>query len=135
MDHMASGFKALISPDLTTVVEVGGQPVAAMLALLDYNPRIKAINGRLFPFGFVRLLANRRAIKQIRLISAQVVPEFQRQGLGPILIARLLGAMQARGIEDVEFSTVIESNQLSFVTLRRIGAQITKTYRIYDLNL
>ena len=97
--------------------------------------RIKAINGRLFPFGFIRLLANRRAIKQIRVISAQVVPEFQRQGLGPILITQLLAAIQARGIEDVEFSTVIESNQLSYTTLRRIGAKIMKTYRFYDLEL
>jgi ribosomal protein S18 acetylase RimI-like enzyme len=135
MDHLAKGFKALITPDLTTIAEVDGQAVAAMLALLDYNPRIKAINGRLFPFGFIRLLANRRAIKQIRVISAQVVPEFQRQGLGPILVTQLLAAIQARGIEDVEFSTVIESNQLSYITLRRIGAKITKTYRIYDSKL
>ncbi|HEY2411274.1 MAG TPA: N-acetyltransferase [Pirellulaceae bacterium] len=135
MDHLAKGFKALITPDLTTIAEVNGQAVAALLPLLDYNPRIKAINGRLFPFGFIRLLANRRAIKQIRVISAQVVPEFQRQGLGPILITQLLAAIQARGIEDVEFSTVIESNQLSYTTLRRIGAKITKTYRIYDSEL
>src|SRR5262249_31728486 len=63
-DHLAEGIKTLISPGLTTIAEIDGQAVAAMLALLDYNPRIKAINGRLFPFGFIRLLANRRAIKQ-----------------------------------------------------------------------
>jgi len=132
-DHLARGIKALITPDLTAIAEVDGEPVAAILAMLDYNPRIRAINGRLLPFGFIRLLANRRAIRSVRMISAQVVPEFQRQGLGPLMVAHLLPAMQARGIDEAEFSTVIESNQFSLATLRRIGATITKTYRMYDL--
>ena len=134
IDHLARGIRPLITPDLTAIAEVDGKPVAAVLAMLDYNPRIKAIGGRLLPFGFIRLLANRRAINRIRVVSAQVVPEFQRQGLGPLLMAHLLPAMQARGIDEVEFSTVIESNQFSFATLRRIGATVTKTYRMYDSN-
>lgn len=134
-DHMARGLKSLIVPEFTTIAEINGRAVAAVFALLDYNPRIKAIGGRLFPFGFIRLLANRRAIKHIRVISAQVTPEFQGQGLGPLMVAQLLPAIQAWGIEEVEFSTVIESNQLSHATLRRAGAQITKTYRLYGLNL
>jgi GNAT superfamily N-acetyltransferase len=134
-DHLARGIKALITPDLTAIAEIDGKPVAAIMAMLDYNPRIRAINGRLLPFGFIRLLANRRSIKCIRVISAQVVPEFQRQGLGPLLVAHLLPALQARGIDEAEFSTVIESNQFSLATLRRIGATVTKTYRMYDLNM
>ncbi len=134
MDHMAQGLKALIVPELTTIAEVDGRAVAAVFAVLDYNPRIKAIGGRLFPFGFIRLLANRRSIKRIRVISAQVEPEFQGRGLAPVMVTHLLPAIQARGIEEVEFSTVIESNQLSYATLRQIGAAITKTYRMYDLN-
>ncbi len=135
MNHMAQGFKSLIAPELTTIAEVDGRPVAAIFALLDYNPRIKAIGGRLFPFGFIRLLANRRAIKRIRVISAQVEPEFQGKGLAPLMVDHMLPAFQAWGIQEVEFSTVIESNQLSYATLRQVGAKITKTYRMYDLEL
>jgi GNAT superfamily N-acetyltransferase len=135
IDHMAAGLRSLITPELTTIAEVDGRAIAAVFALLDYNPRIKAIGGRLFPFGFIRLLANRKAIKRIRVVSTHVTPEFQGWGLGPLLVAHLLPAIQAWGIEEVEFSTVIESNQLSHATLRRAGAKITKTYRIYDLNL
>jgi hypothetical protein len=36
------------------------------------------------------------------------------------------------GIEEAEFSWVLESNQLSRLTLERGGAQLTKTYRLYD---
>ena len=66
------------------MAEVDGRPVAAAFGLLDYNPRIRAIDGRLFPFGFVRLLSRRRQIKRIRLISTNVLPEYQRWGLGVV---------------------------------------------------
>ena len=71
VDHVAKGLKHLIVPEMTSVAEVDGKPVGAIFGLLDYNPRIKQINGRLFPWGFLRLLWNRRAIKAVRLIRHQ----------------------------------------------------------------
>ena len=59
IEHMSAAMRHLVVPELTTVAEVDGRPVAAAFGLLDYNPRIKLINGRLFPFGFVRLLTRR----------------------------------------------------------------------------
>ena len=56
----AADMKRMIAPELTTIAEIDGKPVGAMLGLLDYNPRIQAIDGRLFPFGFLKLLRNKR---------------------------------------------------------------------------
>ena len=130
--HLSKDLKRLIVPELTSVAEVDGQPVAAAFSLLDYHPRIKQIDGRLFPFGFVRLLWNRRAIKHIRILSANVVPEFQRWGLGLVILSRLVPEILDWGIEEAEFSWVLESNDLSYKTLKRGGAKITKAYRIFD---
>ena len=132
IDHLGKDLKNLIVPELTSVAEVDGQPVGAAFSILDYNPRIKAIDGKLFPFGFVRLLWNRRAIKHMRIISTNVVPEYQRWGLGLVILARLVPDILKWGIEEVEFSWVLESNRLSYGTLKRGGAKITKAYRIYD---
>ena len=132
IDHMAESMKHLIVPELTSIAEVDGRPVATCFALLDYNPRIKKIDGRLFPFGFLRLFWNRRAIKNIRAISTNVVPEYQKWGLGLVILSRLVPDMIAWGVEEVEFSWVLESNHLSYKTLRRGGAKLTKTYRVYD---
>ncbi len=100
--------------------------------LPDYNPRIKEINGRLFPFGFFHLLRNRRAIKKIRLISTNVVPEFQRYGVGLVLMQGLVPKAMEWGLQEAEFSWVLESNSLSYGSLKKGGAKITKTYRLYD---
>jgi GNAT superfamily N-acetyltransferase len=122
----------LIVPELTSIAEVDGRPVATAFALLDYNPRIKKIDGRLFPFGFLRLFWNRRAIKNIRVISTNVLPEYQKWGLGLVILSRLVPDIIAWGVKEVEFSWVLESNHLSYKTLKRGGAKLTKTYRVYD---
>ncbi len=135
LDHISSSLRYLICPELTSVAEIDGQVVGAAFGLLDYNPRIKQIDGRLFPFGFLRLLCHRRRIKQMRILAAEVLPQYQRWGLGLVLLGRLVPEVLAWGIQECEFSWVMESNLLSRRSLERGGAKRIKTYRIYDYEL
>ena len=132
VDHMAEGLRFLIVPEMTVAADIDGQVVGAAFGLPDYNPRIKDIDGRLFPFGFIHLLRNRRGIKKIRLISTNVIPEYQRYGLGLVLMQGLVPKAIEWGLQEAEFSWVLESNSLSHGALRKGGAKITKTYRLYD---
>ena len=132
VEHMGAAMRHLIVPEMTTIAEVDGRAVACAFGLLDFNPRIKAIDGRLFPFGFMRLLWNRKGIKKIRLISTNVIPEYQRWGLGLVVLARLVPDILKWGVQEAEFSWVLESNDLSNKSLKRGGAKLTKSYRIYD---
>ena len=125
-------MKHMIVPELTTMAEIDGKPIGTMFGLLDFNPRIKEMNGRLFPFGFLKLLRNRQAITKMRFISANVLPEYQSWGIGLALVARLVPDILKWGIKEAEFSWVLESNDLSYKTLKKGGAKITKRYRIYD---
>ena len=128
----ASGLKHLIIPELTAIAEVDGRPVGVVFGLLDYNPLIKQIDGRLFPFGFLKILLKRRQITRVRLISTNVLPEYQRWGLGLVLLTQLVPFAVEWGIQTAEFSWVLESNKLSRGSLERGGANRDKTYRIYD---
>lgn len=128
----AAGLKQMIVPELTTMAEIDGKPIGTMFGLLDFNPRIKEMDGRLFPFGFLKLIRNRKAIKRMRFISANVLPEYQSWGIGIALVARLVPDILEWGIQEAEFSWVLESNHLSYKTLKKGGAKITKQYRIYD---
>lgn len=134
MEHLAKGLQHLIVPEMAVAVEVDGRVVGATFGLPDFNPRIRSINGRLFPFGFIRLLCKKQAIKRIRIISTNVLPEYQLQGLGLVLMNGLVPKAMEWGIEEAEFSWVLESNSFSRGALEKGGAKITKTYRLYDLN-
>ncbi len=132
LKDMAFGMKFLIDPELVIGVEINGELVGAAFCLLDFNPRIRAIKGRLFPFGFIRLLWGKRKIKRMRIISTNVLPEYQMLGLGLVLVNGLVPRTLEWGIEEAEFSWVLESNDYSRGSLTRGGAIINKTYRVYD---
>ena len=129
----AAGMRRMIVPELTTMALIDGKPVGTMFGLLDYNPRIKEIDGRLLPFGFLKLLRKRKELTKVRLISTNVLPEYQSWGIGLALVSRLVPDALKWGIKEAEFSWVLESNDLSYKTLKKGGAKITKSYRIYDL--
>ncbi len=131
----AKSLRWLFVPELTAAAEIDGRVVGAAFAIPDYNPRIRRIDGRLFPFGFARLLWNRRAIRRVRVVAANVVPEYQLLGIGLVLLRALVPKALAMGIDDVEYSWIAESNHLSRGSLEKAGAQRTKTYRVYDGDL
>tara|TARA_R110002049_G_scaffold2750_4_gene22021 strand:+ start:216094 stop:217224 length:1131 start_codon:yes stop_codon:yes gene_type:complete len=132
IDHQSAGLKHLIVPELTSIAEIDGRAVGAGFGLLDYNELIAKINGRLFPLGWWTLLTKKRQIKRLRLISTNVLPEYQKWGLGLVTLARILPDAIKSGIEIGEFSWVLESNTLSRGTIVRGGATLTKTHRLYD---
>ena len=134
-EHMAKTLKHLLVPELTCIAEVDGKPIGAIFGMLDYNPRIKQIDGRLFPFGFVRLLYKRQKIGRMRFIATDVLPEFQRWGIPMVMLNWLQPHVLNYGIEQAEFSWVLESNDLSRKTLQKGGAKLTKTYRLYDYDI
>lgn len=132
LKHLSGGLKHLIIPELTSIAEDETGAVGVVFGLLDYNPLIRKIDGRLFPFGFLRLLFGRKRITRVRLISTNVVPQYQRWGLGLVLMARMVPEAIEFGLQEAEFSWVLESNKLSRGTLERGGAERIKSYRIFD---
>jgi hypothetical protein len=133
--HIAGSISLLIDPEATTIIEINGRPIGVALGLLDFNPIIKEIDGRLFPFGFLKILYGRKRIKRVRLVSNNILPEFQRWGLGVVALERMMPGLLKRGFTECEFSWVLESNQLSRGTLEAGGAKLVKTYRLYDRSL
>ena len=75
----------VVDPQLVRIAEADGKPVAFALGLPDMNYAIKHANGRLFPFGWFRLIRKKSEMKRVRLVSTNVLPEFQLMGMGLVL--------------------------------------------------
>jgi hypothetical protein len=52
--------------------------------------------------------------------------------MGVLVLAHLVPDALQWGVQEAEFSWVLESNHLSYKSLKRGGAKLIKTYRIYD---
>ncbi len=128
----AKSLKHLLVPEMALAADVEGKTIGCVLGLPDFNPVIKKINGRLFPFGVFRILAARRKLSRIRIISIDVVPEFQRWGIGLVLMGGLVPEGLKLGFKEAEFSWISEANDLARMGLEKGGAKLVKKYRIYD---
>jgi hypothetical protein len=135
LNYMARMLRYLVIPELIVGAEIDGRLVGIILALPDYNPRIKQIDGRLLPFGFLRLLVGRRHIKKVRILAANVLLEYQLMGVALVLMRAMAPAGLDYGIREVEYSWVAESNKHSRGALEKGGAKRVKTYRLYDLDI
>jgi len=130
--HTAKGLRHLLVPEVTAVAEIEGRIVGACFGIPDLNPTIQCINGRLFPFGFFHLLRAKRRATRVRLVSTNVLPEYQLMGVGLVLMRALVASGGHLPIEEVEYSWVAESNRLSMGALKKGGAIPERTYRVYD---
>ena len=80
LEDMARVFRYVVVPELVVGAEIDGRLVGIVLALPDYNPRIKLMEGRLLPFGFLRLLFGPPRITKVRILAANVLPEYHMMG-------------------------------------------------------
>lgn len=135
LGRMARGLAWLLLPELAVGAEIDGRLVGVVLLLPDYAERIRRIDGRLLPLGWLRLLWRKRSIRRYRLVAANVVPEFQLHGVSMVLMKHL-GILASRyGAEEVEIGWIAESNRLSYGSLEKGGAERAKTYRVYQRDI
>ena len=129
---LGKSMEHLLVGELALAASVEGEYAGSILCLPDFNPTVKRINGRLFPLGWLRILMARRKIKRVRVLSINVVPEYQMWGLGLVLMSALVPKGIEAGVETAEFSWISEENNLARSGLEKGGATIEKTYRLYD---
>jgi Acetyltransferase (GNAT) domain len=135
--HAARQLRPLLErqPQGTMVAEVDGRPVAFCLALLDINQALARVrDGRLFPFGFWRLLRGLKRIDQARIMALGILPEFRHRGVDALLYFELLSLGERLGLRRGEMGWTLEDNR----TMNRallMGARHHKTYRLYDVAL
>lgn len=132
IDHMAKQLKPVIDPGLILIAEHKGKPVGFALGLPDLNQAVKHANGRLFPFGLLRILWAARHIHRARILVLGLVQEYRHTGIDVIMYRDLYRHGVKKGYSWGEFSWVLEDNWAIRKPLENFGAKPYKTYRIYE---
>jgi GNAT superfamily N-acetyltransferase len=135
IDAMAKDLKPIVEPSLVLFAEIDKKTVGFTLVMPDYNTIFKKLNGRLFPFGFIKLMTEKRKIKWARIIALGVIPEFQRKGIDSILYWEIVNRADKIGIRLGEASWVLEDNEMMKRGLDVMNADVYKKYRMYEMKI
>ncbi|HKI77589.1 MAG TPA: hypothetical protein VKA26_03520 [Ignavibacteriaceae bacterium] len=135
LDAMAKDLKPLVEPSLVLFGEINNQLVGFALVMLDYNYVFKKINGRLFPFGFLKLFTEKKKIKWSRIITLGIIPEFQKRGLDAVFYWEIVNRAHEIGIDLGEASWILEDNEMMNRGAEVMKGEIYKKYRVYEIGI
>ncbi|MEO9971614.1 MAG: hypothetical protein ABJG15_17595 [Hyphomonadaceae bacterium] len=141
VQHMAKEMKILIDPAGFWFGEVDGEAKGFILMLPNLNEAIRDLDGRLFPFGWAKLLWRLKVdgLKSARVPLNGISQDIQKKRSGSALMLALFetcyGAMRPRGIEEVELSWILEDNIDVQNMIKLSSASVYKTYRLYQKSL
>ncbi len=136
IDVMAAGLKTVLDARLIQFAETDdGRTVGFILGLPDLNVIFKKLNGKLFPFGIIRLLLNKHKTGRARILAMGVLPEFRKKGIDTVLYLRAYEAGTSVGYGWGEFSWVLEDNEMMNSAAQSMGSKPYKRWRIYDRKL
>ena len=96
---------------------------------------IQKAKGRIYPFGFLYMLAAARKTKQLNLVLGAIKQEFRGIGVNILLGKALFQTALERGFEFVDSHLVLESNTLMRAEYEKIGGEIYKRYRVFQKSL
>ncbi len=135
ISYLGKKLKPIAVPELLPIVEIDGEPAGVSLTLPDYNQVLKRLNGKLFPFGFIKFLIYKNKIDSARLWALGVKKKFHNLGVDALLYYETFEGAKRVGYKWGEVSWILEDNLSIIRPIEMWGCQLYKKYRIYGMEI
>lgn len=135
--YIAKSMKPIVDPEMAFFAFVNDDPAAFSICLPNINEAIHDLRGKLFPFGWARLLwrLKKRGLKSIRLCLMGIRKPYRGSALGALSVLMNV-EMHRRGIlrgyKAAELGWTLEENERINMGIEFMGGKKYKTYRIYE---
>jgi GNAT superfamily N-acetyltransferase len=132
---MARDLRPVIQPKGVLFAEdKDGKPIGFAITLPDVNSLLKGLNGRLFPFGFIKLLLGIPRLRRYRMFALGVVPEYQGKAIDSLMYRAMYDILYTPDIW-MEINYVLEDNWPMVNAIKKLGAQPLRRYRVYEITI
>jgi GNAT superfamily N-acetyltransferase len=108
-----------------------GKAIGFAIALPDVNRLLKGLNGRLFPFGWLKLLMGLPRLRSYRLFALGVLPEYHGKGIDSLLYRALYESLYTPETW-LEINYVLEDNAPMNNAILKLNAKPLRRYRIFE---
>lgn len=136
MKKMADQYLPILDPAFVKiVVDSDNEVIAFAITAPDMSLGIKKANGKLFPFGFLKILWAMKKSKQLDLLLGAVRPDYRGKGLIQLMGVPLLKEAQKRKMTHIDSHLILETNTQMQAEIAKLGATIYKRYRVYQKSI
>jgi ribosomal protein S18 acetylase RimI-like enzyme len=132
---MVKDLKQIIQPKGVIFAEdQQGNAVGFAIAIPDINVLLKGLNGRLLPFGWLKLLRGIPRLTQYRMFALGVIPAYQGKGIDSLLYRALYDSIYSQDMK-MEINYVLEDNDPMNNAIIKLGAKPYRRYRVYQKDI
>jgi GNAT superfamily N-acetyltransferase len=132
-------LKPIVYEELIRIAELDGEPVSFMMTLPDLNDLTRDLDGRLFPFGWAKLLwrLRKHQVRTLRVPLMGVVKRLQATRLAGQIALMLVEYIRVDALKNYsatrgEFGWVLEDNTGMLAIAEALDAKLNRVYRIYE---
>ena len=133
--RLADQMKTLLDPELALIAEVDSVPVGCCVSIPDVNCVLIHLNGRLFPFGWLKAWWYSRRIDVVSFKIMGLLEQYRRRGIDALLYLESVRAVFLKGYKWLDGSITSELNPVVNIMAERFGAERYKHYRIYQTEI
>jgi len=110
--NLKKQFQSLLSPEyISFVLNEEDELVAFGISMPSLSKALKKSNGKLFPFGYLRVMRALRNNDTIDLLLIAIKPEYQNKGLNAIIFKKIMQTVINNNFTNVETTRELEDNQ------------------------
>jgi GNAT superfamily N-acetyltransferase len=135
VDFVVDQVRPIADPRLMTFIAAGEEIVGFVLAFPDVSGALRAMQGRVTPWGIARLLRDRARVTRVALNGAGILPEYQGRGGNALLYVQIERAVKATRVRTAELPQVAETAMKMRADLERLGARPIKRHRVFARGL
>ncbi len=132
MDDLAKRYLPVLDPRFIKAVKKGDEVVAFVIGMPDMTEGIQKARGRLFPFGFIKILRAAKKTKQLDLLLGAVKEKYRGMGADALMGTKLVISAHEAGYEIMDTHHEMESNTRVRAEMERMGGKLYKIYRVFQ---
>ena len=135
MEALTKRYLPVVDPRFVKMVKKEGEVVSFIVGLPDITEGIQKARGRLFPFGFIKILRAAKKTKQLDLLLGAIKEAYRGRGVDVLMGVHMLRSAKEAGFEVMDTHHEMESNTRVRAEMEKMGGQIYKRFRIYKKSL
>lgn len=130
---MAEDLKSILHEKAVIFAEdSAGNPIGFGIALPDINQILKKMNGRMLPFGWLKLLIGLPKLTHYRMFALGVIPAYHGKAVDSLIYRALYESIFSPNLR-MEINYVLENNGPMNNAILKLGARPSRRYRIFEI--
>src|SRR4030065_2549071 len=117
-------------PDLVKIVEHNGEPVAVLHCVLDINPLLQRLRGRVGPIKYLRFVRDRKRVRTLIIYTVGIKRKHQHTRVYQLLLQAF--CRMARGFAVLEATWVSPDNIPALRAAESLEMKPDKQFGIFE---